>query len=188
MTNAEEQISSGVARRYVQRVSGWPHWTTPPEVLSRVRQVNPIALDPCWNEHALTGEAHYRFSGSGVDGLAEEWLPYTRMRCGAKLGLVYCNPPYGPGIGAWVEKCHREGLAGAEAIALLPARTDTAWFHDWALGAKSVCFWRGRIQFGNPPPGTKGNQSNVLSVVCYWGKQPHRFQEAFGSAGKVINP
>jgi phage N-6-adenine-methyltransferase len=66
----------------------------------------------------------------------------------------YCNPPYGRGIGDWVWKAHFESLEGKIVVMLLPARTDTKWFHDWIFGkASEVRFVRGRIKFSNAKTG-----------------------------------
>ena len=57
------------------------------------------------------------------------------------------NPPYGRGIGAWLEKAFRSAAMGATVVCLLPARTDTAWFQDYAMKGE-VRFIRGRLKFG----------------------------------------
>jgi len=59
------------------------------------------------------------------------------------------NPPYGREIGKWVEKAHYEAKRGAKVICLLPARTDTRWFHDHILGKAEVRFIKGRLKFGD---------------------------------------
>lgn len=48
------------------------------------------------------------------------------------------NSPYGREIGRWVEKAYRESLKGAAVVCLLPARTDTAWFHDYIYGRAEI--------------------------------------------------
>lgn len=60
------------------------------------------------------------------------------------------NPPYGRGIYLWVKKAYESVVSGnAEiVVCLLPARTDTAWWHDYCLKGK-VEFLRGRIHFSN---------------------------------------
>lgn len=57
------------------------------------------------------------------------------------------NPPYGREVGKWVKKAHEEAQKGATVVALLPARTDTRWFHDYIYGNHEVRFIRGRIKF-----------------------------------------
>ena len=76
----------------------------------------------------------------GADGLRQSWH-----------GRVYMNPPYGRPIAAWIAKLVDEVGAGqvTAAIALVPARTDTAWFRR--LDGWPVAFWHGRLRFGQAP-------------------------------------
>lgn len=64
---------------------------------------------------------------------------------------VWLNPPYGRGVGAWIAKADAEVLAGraGRVVVLLPARTDTAWFHDviYRNPRARVIFLRGRLHF-----------------------------------------
>ena len=62
---------------------------------------------------------------------------------------VFCNPPYGKEIGKWVKKGYEESCKPETLVVmLLPARTDTKWFHDYCLKGQ-VEFLRGRLKFGN---------------------------------------
>ena len=71
------------------------------------------------------------------DGLAQEWR-----------GVCWMNPPYGRGIGAWVRKAFETAESGrGMVVCLLPARTDTSWWHDYAMKGEIV-FLRGRLKFG----------------------------------------
>lgn len=76
------------------------------------------------------------------DGLAQSWW--------LGGGRVWVNPPYGRGItGKWVEKAYKESLSGVLVVMLLPARTDTIWFHNFILNkAAEVRFIKGRLKFG----------------------------------------
>ena len=59
---------------------------------------------------------------------------------------VFCNPPYGPGIAKWLKR----GLEAELSVFLVPARTDTRWFHDIVLPkAREIRFIRGRLKFGD---------------------------------------
>lgn len=60
------------------------------------------------------------------------------------------NPPYGREIGKWMKKAYISSQQGALVVCLVPARTDTAWWHDFAMMG-SVIFIRGRLQFGGSP-------------------------------------
>ncbi len=63
------------------------------------------------------------------------------------------NPPYGRAIGGWVRKAREESLSGAIVVSLLPARTDTAWWHDDVMRAQEIRLLRGRLTFvGAPSP------------------------------------
>ena len=69
---------------------------------------------------------------------------------------MFCNPPYGREIAAWVKKAFEESQKPDTCVVmLLPVRTDTAWFHDYVLGEADIHFLRGRLHYGgaeNPAP------------------------------------
>jgi site-specific DNA-methyltransferase (adenine-specific) len=59
---------------------------------------------------------------------------------------VFCNPPYGPEIRKWIER----GFEAELAVYLVPARTDTRWFHDLVIPrAAEIRFIKGRLKFGD---------------------------------------
>ena len=70
------------------------------------------------------------------DGLSQQWV-----------GTCWMNPPYGREIGRWVRKAHESSKAGATVVCLLPARTDTRWWHEHCAYGE-VRFVRGRLKFG----------------------------------------
>lgn len=63
-------------------------------------------------------------------------------------GVVWCNPPYGRGIKDWVRKGYEESLRGSIVVMLIPARTDTAYWHDYVMKASEIRLIRGRLVFG----------------------------------------
>lgn len=63
-------------------------------------------------------------------------------------GTVFMNPPYGRGIGEWVKKAFDSAMGGAVVVCLLPARTDTKWWHDYCMKG-NIRFIRGRLKFGD---------------------------------------
>lgn len=74
-----------------------------------------------------------------TDGLSQSWAGY---------GAVFCNPPYGRETGAWVKKAYTEHLRGVDTIVMLiPARTDTSYFHDYIYGKAEIRFIRGWLKF-----------------------------------------
>jgi site-specific DNA-methyltransferase (adenine-specific) len=59
------------------------------------------------------------------------------------------NPPYGREIAKWVKKAWEESEKGCKVVCLLPARTDTKWFHDYCYQYGRITFIKGRIKFSN---------------------------------------
>jgi DNA N-6-adenine-methyltransferase Dam len=122
-----------------------------------------IDLDPCSNsatEPHVPAKQHYVQKD---DGLSLSWG-----------GRVYMNPPYGREIDAWVKKLCDEYETGGvtEAIALVPARTDTAWFRR--LRNYVCCFITGRLTFiGNDDP------APFPSAVFYLGDDVGMFYHHF---------
>ena len=76
---------------------------------------------------------------------------------------MFCNPPYGREIGKWVKKAYEESLKGVTIVLLIPARTDTRYFHDYILGKAEIRFLRGRLKFG----GCKNSAPFPSMVVVY---------------------
>ena len=60
------------------------------------------------------------------------------------------NPPYGREIKYWIQKAYEESLKGATVVCLIPARTDTTYWHNYIFGkASEVRFVKGRLKFGD---------------------------------------
>ena len=79
---------------------------------------------------------------------------------------MFCNPPYGRGIGKWVEKAYMESQKpNTLVVMLIPARTDTKWFHEFIYGKAEVRFVKGRLKFG----GSKGNAPFPSMIVIFKG-------------------
>jgi len=98
-----------------------------------------------------------------TDGLASSWQ--------LDIGAVFCNPPYGREIGKWVKKAHDEANAhGTTIVLLIPARTDTAYFHDYILGKAEIRFVRGRLSFGTDDGTTLYHAPFPSMVVVYNGR------------------
>lgn len=64
----------------------------------------------------------------------------------------FVNPPYSD-ISAWMEKCFIESQAGKTVVALVPSRTDTRWWHRFAMRASEIRFVKGRLKFGDAKHG-----------------------------------
>lgn len=79
---------------------------------------------------------------------------------------MFCNPPYGRQIGKWVEKAYLESQKpGTLVVMLIPARTDTKWFHEFIYGKAEIKFVKGRLKFG----GADNNAPFPSMVVVFKG-------------------
>ena len=114
--------------------SGRDDWETPQNLFDDLDSEFGFTLDPCAT--AKTAKCGKYFTPS-EDGLRQDWTGE----------VVFCNPPYGRGQDAWVRKCCEHGSNGGVAVMLLPARTDTARFHDLIIGKAEIRFLRGRLKF-----------------------------------------
>lgn len=122
------------ARRSVHFSSATPEWATPVDLFAGLDAEFGFDLDVCATaENAKCP----RYFTAADDGLAQEWA-----------GVCWMNPPYGRGIGAWIRKAAESAEAGATVVCLVPARVDTAWWHDYCRHGE-VRFLRGRLRFGD---------------------------------------
>ncbi len=104
-----------------------PHWPTPKALLEKLDKEFHFDFDPC-----PLGE-------SEADGSAPLFTSWKGKR-------VFCNPPYNRGIAPFLERAVEADVS----VFLLPARTDTKWFHDIVLpNAKEIRFIKGRLRFGD---------------------------------------
>ena len=85
-------------------------------------------------------------------------------RAHAIMGGVtaWCNPPYGREIANWVRKASEES---GTVVMLLPARTDTRWFHEFVWKKTEIRFIKGRLKFG----GAKASAPFASMVVIFRG-------------------
>lgn len=134
-------------------------WCTPKQLFDRLDQEFHFVLDAAAT--AQNAKCSLFFTPE-TDGLSQSW------DCG---GAVFCNPPYGRDIGKWVKKAYEESIGGEETIVLLiPARTDTAYFHDYVYGKAEIRFLRGRIKFTDEYGNESGTAPFPSMLVVYNGK------------------
>ena len=114
-------------------------WATPQSFFDGLDKEFHFTLDVCAD--TLNHKCKQYFTKDD-DGLSMDW--------GGEI--IWCNPPYGREIGKWVQKCSEHTNT---AVMLLPARTDTRWFHDYIYHKAEIRFIKGRLKFGdgkNPAP------------------------------------
>lgn len=108
-------------------------WATPKVTYLALHREFGFTLDPCSTHDNAKCERHFTLN---EDGLSKDWGSET----------VFMNPPYGRKIILWMQKAYESSLKGATVICLVPARTDTAWWHDFAMKGE-IRFLRGRLKF-----------------------------------------
>ena len=114
-------------------------WATPQHVYDYWNEIYDFQLDAAASSINHKAPQWYGLDHpeeSRRDGLMGEWS-----------GPTWLNPPYGRVIGAWIQKAHKESEDNP-VILLLPARTDTQWFHTYCMQHK-VTFIKGRLKFGD---------------------------------------
>ena len=107
-------------------------WATPQRFFDKLNEEFHFDVDVCAIPENAKCE---RFYTPDDDGLKQAWE-----------GTVWCNPPYGREIGKWVKKAAE---SNATVVMLLPARTDTSWFHEYIYGKAEIRFIKGRLKFGD---------------------------------------
>ena len=125
-------------------------WETPQEFFDKLDKEFHFNLDVCALPENAKCAAYYT---PEMDGLIQPWY-----------GRCWCNPPYGRGIEKWVERAYCSAVeGGAIVVMLLPARTDTRWFHEYIYGKAEIRFVRGRLKFG----GSKNSAPFPSMVVVF---------------------
>ena len=124
-------------------------WETPQLFFDALNAEYHFDVDVCATENNAKCERYYT---KEQDGLSQQWK-----------GVCWMNPPYGREIGKWMRKAYESSLYGATVVCLVPARTDTAWWHDYAMKGE-VEFVRGRLKFG----GSKANAPFPSAIVTFW--------------------
>ena len=128
---------------------------TPAEMFGYWDSIYHFTLDPCATP-ANTKCA--KFFTKEDDGLAQTWR-----------GRVFMNPPYGREIGKWIKKAYDECVVLQHCelvVCLVPARTDTKWWHDYCMKAHEIRYLRGRIKFD----GATKSAPFPSAIVIFMGK------------------
>ncbi len=109
-------------------------WRTPQSLFAVLDAEFGFAVDVCPMEGKPLRADLGQVEGDAL--AAASWGP----------GPVWMNPPYGKSIAHWLARAVREAAAGVTVVALVPARTDTSWWHDYVMG-REIRFLRGRLAF-----------------------------------------
>ena len=127
-------------------------WSTPVDFFNKYNEKFNFELDVCATHENAKCKNYFTIDD---DGLSKEWS-----------GICWMNPPYGREIIKWMEKAYKSSLNGATVVCLVPARTDTKWWHEYAVKG-DIYFIRGRLKFG----GSKNSAPFPSAVITFNGKQ-----------------
>ena len=110
-------------------------WETPQDFFDKLNDEFNFTLDPCATKETAKCKKFYTKED---DGLKQDW----------KGNVVFCNPPYGREIKHWVKKCSYESKKpNTTVVMLIPARTDTIYFHEYIYNKVWIRFIKGRLKF-----------------------------------------
>ena len=113
------------------------NWATPQDFFDSLNEEFHFTLDPCANEENHKCDL---FFTKEQDGLTKDWGEH----------VVFCNPPYGKEIANWVRYSYEQSQKpNTTVVMLIPARTDTRYFHDYIYGKAEIRFIKGRLKFGD---------------------------------------
>lgn len=125
---------SSVMNHAVHFSSNTDDWATPQDLFNKLDKIFSFTLDPCASDKNAKCPKYYTVDD---DGLSKTWDGER----------VFMNPPYGREIGEWVKKASE---SKALVVCLVPARTDTRWWHDYVINRGGlVTYVRGRLKFGD---------------------------------------
>lgn len=113
-------------------------WSTPQPLFDVLHAEFGFTLDAAASDENAKCE---RYFTKETDGFDQRWVGET----------VFLNPPYGNEIGKWVCKGFEEAGRGATVVMLIPARTDTSWWHRYVMRSSEIRFIRGRVRFSGSP-------------------------------------
>ena len=114
------------------------NWATPQDFFNKLDwRFGPFDLDPCASPHNTKCA---NFFTEAENGLEKNGQGFT----------CFVNPPYGRGIDKWIEKGYNEAMKSeTKVVMLIPARTDTKYWHKYVMKADEVYFVKGRLKFGD---------------------------------------
>lgn len=123
-------------------------WETPQDFFDKYNAVYQFNTDVCALPENAKCDHYY---SPKDDGLSQEWK-----------GSCWMNPPYGTEIKNWMRKAYESSLSGATVVCLVPSRTDTKWWHEYAIKG-DITFIKGRLKFG----GAKNSAPFPSAVVVF---------------------
>ena len=128
-------------------------WGTPQTFFDELDKQYMFTLDPC--STASNAKCRMYFT-EDTNGLEQNWEGHS----------VFMNPPYGREISKWIKKAYEESRKdNTRVVCLIPARTDTKYWHEYCMKADMIFFVRGRLKFGD----SKNSAPFPSAVIVFQG-------------------
>lgn len=151
-------------------------WCTPQWLFDSLNEEFHFALDAAANNSNAKCTKYYT---AETDSLQQDWS--------SAGGAIFCNPPYGRTLKKWVQKAHEESEKGARVVMLIPARTDTQYFHDYIYGKAEIRFLRGRLKFTDNAGNEYSSAPFPSMVVIFGGKnEKQKRKRTFAWLGRAL--
>jgi phage N-6-adenine-methyltransferase len=127
-------------------------WSTPQDFFNEQNLKYNFDIDVCASKENAKCCKYFDIK---KNGLIQHWV-----------GNCWMNPPYGRDIEKWMKKAYESSLLGATVVCLVPSRTDTKWWHNYAMKG-DITFIKGRLKFGN----SKNAAPFPSALVVFEGKK-----------------
>ena len=132
-------------------------WETPQGIFDELDKEFHFTLDACATDQNRKCDRYFTIE---QNGLQKSWGGET----------VFINPPYSK-ISEWVAKAHHEGTKdNTVVVMMIPARTDTRYFHDYIIHRSEIRFIEGRLHFN----GSRYNAPFPSMVVIFRGARKRK--------------
>ena len=136
--------------------SNTPEWATPQYVYDELNAEFNFTLDPCCTSETAKCNKYFTVKDNGL------WRSWGGE-------IVFMNPPYGKEISKWMRKAYKEYKRGTTVVCLVPARTDTKWWHDcsmkvWPHGVRLL---KGRIKFIDQRGNCSGSPTFPSAIIVF---------------------
>ncbi len=136
--------------------SNTPEWGTPQELFDELNREFGFTLDPCATDENAKCQKYFTKEDNGLN---QNW----------DNEIVFCNPPCGSETPKWVKKASE--AKGGKVVMLIPARTDTRYFHDYIYNKAEIRFIKGRLKFTGEQKGSGSAPFPSMIVIFQQAKQ-----------------
>jgi len=140
---------AGFAKKFESATVEWP---TPQDLFDKLDAEFGFTTDVAATPDNAKCKHYYT---QEQDGLKQTWR-----------GVCWMNPPYGRAMVDWLKKAIRETWNGTTTVCLIPARTNTTWWHDLCHAGEGRVIVRGRPKFGGADHGLP----QPLAIVVFRGR------------------